>query len=243
MKTYYYSNTMTERQCSYLQSLIQRNLNNLPSDLAGTHRVQVMQAVRKQGMSSGVSFDEASDAIDYLVTLQKSIKQTKPETQPGYYVKDDVVYLVKIGKDSGYPYAMKLDVVLKPNGKAARAKWVRAQGMARVFEHLSPLTGPEAARLGHQWGICVKCAATLITPSSVRRGFGPDCGEKLGWITHEERLADDREDRRIRKEEEARNKQRQEQEAQCSGGKCDGYSMCSKHSLEYQNRYGRAFNE
>lgn len=29
----------------------------------------------------------------------------------------------------------------------------------------------------------------------------------------------------------------------CRGGKCDGLSQCSRHSQEYQRRYGRAYNE
>jgi hypothetical protein len=29
----------------------------------------------------------------------------------------------------------------------------------------------------------------------------------------------------------------------CRGGKCEGLSQCSRHSSEYQSKYGRAYNE
>jgi hypothetical protein len=29
----------------------------------------------------------------------------------------------------------------------------------------------------------------------------------------------------------------------CRGGTCDGLNLCSRHSMEYQTKYGRAYNE
>lgn len=87
---------------------------------------------------------------------------------------------------------------------------------------------PKAAmlRFGQEIGQCGHCGRTLTDEASRAAGIGPVCAGRVWWAEPKPKKA------------------KKESADECAGGKCNGIlQQCSKHSAQYQARWGRAANE
>lgn len=98
-------------------------------------------------------------------------------TEPGFYFKDDAIYRVQRGRDSGNLYALILHVDLKTQ----KGKFEYLPGLIYKLSPEQRLTREQAAEFGHAYGLCGMCGATLTDPASVARGIGPQCATRLAW--------------------------------------------------------------
>lgn len=94
-----------------------------------------------------------------------------PATE-GFYRRDDVIYKIQRAvHGSGHLYAKRLDVV---DGKG---EWSYAPGVIRQLTER--LTLAEAEAFGKLYGICAICGRQLTDESSIARGIGPVCANKV----------------------------------------------------------------
>lgn len=91
-------------------------------------------------------------------------------TEPGVYLRDGSVHRVQRG-NSGRLYAKTMDL---QNGG-----WQYAPGAVYSLEPGDRLTLEQAKQLGHAWGRCVVCGATLTDPKSIASGIGPVCASRV----------------------------------------------------------------
>lgn len=132
------------------------------------------------GSVLGLEKWQASDLIGYLLgqplTGPAQQREDAPKVaEPGYYLREDVVFFVKWNRDRTGTYAKRMVIT---NG---RGSWQYAPGAGRSIaaEGLIALTVADAARLGHLHGVCVVCGRSLTDPESVARGIGPVCAKRV----------------------------------------------------------------
>lgn len=128
---------------------------------------------------------QASALIDALFAAPKSkvVKSTgrKVIDEDGFYVlrHDDAeptIYKVQIAKHgSGNLYAKRLVMDTSDGGKG---EWVY-EGRKPLHLPLEKLTLELAKELGHLYGICCCCGASLTRESSIEAGIGPVCASRL----------------------------------------------------------------
>ena len=122
----------------------------------------------------------ASDLIGYLLdqpltTAAQQYEDAPKVAEPGYYLRDDVVYFIKWNQARTGTYAKRMRIT------GGRGSWQYAPGVGRCIaaEGLTALTVADAARLGHLHGVCVVCGRALSDPESVARGMGPVCAKRV----------------------------------------------------------------
>lgn len=132
------------------------------------------------GAIRGLDKSQASDLIGYLLnqplTREAQQRDEAPKVaEPGYYLRDDVVYFVKWNQSRTGAYAKCMRIT---NG---RGSWKYAPGVGRSIaaEGLTALTVADAARLGHLHGVCVACGRVLSDPVSVAKGVGAICAKRI----------------------------------------------------------------
>lgn len=155
----------TYRQVKYIRSLTTQH-DWSQNGTTGATITEVLQG----GCPDRVA---ASAAITYLLGCDPV---SRPKAATGYYRHGDTVYAVVNSRSRpGAVYAKRLVI------RGTRGHWVYARGVARdlAAAGLTPLSLSEAARLGHQFGVCVCCGRTLTDPQSVERGIGPVCAKRL----------------------------------------------------------------
>jgi hypothetical protein len=85
----------------------------------------------------------------------------------------------------------------------------------------------EVGAMGKTFDHCLTCGRRLDDPESVDRGIGPVCAKKYDAPV-----------------EEASTRPEEDADACTPGQQCtDILNLCSRHQMQYQNRYGRASNE
>lgn len=127
----------------------------------------------------GLSIREASGIIQSLFTLPKRAGLTAPAA-PGYYVKDNHVFVVVENKAGTSTYAKEL-VIYKTANNSKRGKWAYRPGVGMDIAAMGlvPLTLDEAIRLGHLHTVCMVCGHGLTDPKSAKAGIGPVCKKRL----------------------------------------------------------------
>lgn len=113
----------------------------------------------------------ASSLIDRLLAAPR--RQALPAAQPGYYIDGDTVYRVVANKAGTGTYAKRMEI------EDGKGRWVYAPGAGSQLAAMSPLTVEEAARLGHEHGVCMVCGRELTNAASVQAGIGPVCASRL----------------------------------------------------------------
>lgn len=133
-----------------------------------------------EGRIVGLEKWQASDLIGYLLdqplTGAAQQREDAPKVaEPGYYLRDDVVFFVKWNRDRTGTYAKRMAI------RDGRGSWQYAPGVGRSIaaEGLTALTIADAARLGHLHGVCVACGRALTHPESVARGMGATCATRV----------------------------------------------------------------
>lgn len=178
----------------------------------------------------------ASTVIDFLLTLPKRTAPAAPaaaEVTPGVYVIHGDEYVrVYHGQQSGKMLVKRIN--MEQDGDTWTVHYEYLGSADRV---LVPAATPErlsleeVGSLGITTNHCLMCGRRLDDPESVDRGIGPVCAAKYdgpaeATVVDEPLPGID-------------------PDACSPGQKCDpaNLRLCSKHSMQYQNRYGRAYNE
>lgn len=117
--------------------------------------------------ASGVRFTyrltQSEDGQCYFVGLLSGPDNTSDYQYMGYIRRDIYRHGRKVARPGDITMAA-------PSAKAFAWSWQQLAG-GRL---------PEALEVWHE-GRCGRCARKLTVPSSVARGFGPECAEKMGF--------------------------------------------------------------
>jgi len=153
----------TDKQVSFLHRLVEERYE-------GDDLEAVKRGIATLGKRS------ASKYIDRLINDVPKLKKpgTTTEDPPeGFHEVGGIVYKVQRAvHGSGKLYAKQLD--------ADTGDWDYVG--RRPLRDLSPdtlLTLERAKELGHLYGRCVRCGATLTNESSIEAGIGPVCAGKF----------------------------------------------------------------
>ena len=163
----------TERQLAYVASLRkQRDVSTMPDSTT--------ESLAKLDAGEQIDRYQVSRLIDELKACDFVARATSDDANPaqslqGFWITaDQQILKVQVAvHGSGREYAKVLDVEsgrfeYKPGGMAI----VRAESTVR-------LTVEQAAKLGHLYGRCVLCGATLTDERSIEAGIGPVCAKRL----------------------------------------------------------------
>jgi hypothetical protein len=139
----------TDRQVTYLQSLISRRENG----------------DQFAGLTLESTYDEVSKAIDYMT--KQSIKKANLEV--GAYRHEGVIYSVRRTQETKTLYAVHW----------VDGKWSeRDYKLVFKIAPESRLTLLEAIQFGAATGCCVHCGRTLTVAKSIQAGMGKVCAAK-----------------------------------------------------------------
>ena len=187
---------------------------------------------------------EMRAALDHMLALPKR-QQAKASSTPArtledgiYYVEDtNEIFKVYHTRTSGAQCVKRLDIVEEATATSpAKGRFTYLGAVAKHLPTKAQQMGLEQAKaLGRIYGFCVKCAATLTDETSIASGIGPVCGADGQW---------GRVDGTVEVPAAKAQETPQDDNACTPGQKCiDILRMCSRHSAEYQARWGRAANE
>jgi hypothetical protein len=140
----------SERQVSFLQSLMAERAHNLVVDFAN------------------LSSKDASAFIDALIKAPKSGAQALK--QGVYRNADGIIYRVHESRTTGNLYAKVLNVVER--------KFEYEQGAVRRLTAEMRMTIEDAKAFGAEYDFCVVCGAFLTDAKSAAMGIGPVCAKK-----------------------------------------------------------------
>lgn len=119
---------------------------------------------------------QASNIITDLLNCQLKVQAPAgtPVTVPGMYGREGVgIFRVKIGRQSGRPYAMRLSLV------DDKITFEYDAGAIRMLVAEDRWTLEQAKEFGLETGFCCVCGAFLTDPKSVEAGIGPVCAKKV----------------------------------------------------------------
>lgn len=207
MTTATYTEALTERQLTYLQTLVRDR------DL-GTQRGPIEERLAKHDFTKR----EASELIDRLKRLpwlpkdqdfipfpDHEVVMRERVSSPGMYRYDGELYKVQLSRENydgeRHLYAKKLIATryceghpateFSPMGETvycdgscrpqteAEITFEYVAGMMRLLHADDRITLEEAQALGAAYGTCMWCGRTLSDPKSVEAGIGPACAKKF----------------------------------------------------------------
>lgn len=161
----------TDKQLSYLRSL----------DPAAEGRLREAGALTKSGVSAEI------DRLKSLPPAERPKAAASAEPPEGFHELDGKVFKVQRavhGSGNLYAKRLMLELAAELDGDGGKAKldWEYV-GRGPAFRSLSEetlLTLERAKELGHLYGVCCRCGATLTDETSIEAGIGPVCATK-GW--------------------------------------------------------------
>ena len=146
----------SERQVSFLQSLLAERDNSLVVEFAG------------------LTSKQASEFIGTLINAPKRVAGVRADfpTEEGMY-RDNagIIYKVQASLETGRLYAKHLDV--------AERKFIFEAGAMRHLTAQMRMSIDEAKAFGVEYGFCVWCGKFLTDPVSVAQGIGPVCARRV----------------------------------------------------------------
>jgi hypothetical protein len=116
---------------------------------------------------------EASNLISTLLAMPKAntASPVVPVTEVGMYqLANGAIYRVKPTRQSGYLYAMRLNI---------EGGFDYEQGAIRKISATDKMTLEQAQAFGVATGLCCVCGAFLTDPKSVAQGIGPVCASRF----------------------------------------------------------------
>lgn len=166
---------ITPRQRDFLRDLMRQKAEIQGLDL------DVAMPAAEQWMDN-LSKSAASEQIDKTLAAIKELRTAIPGTSEpasedsieGFWeLPDGRICKVQIAvHGSGKPYAKVLDTV--------SGGFDYAPGLVNeVRRNGTRLTLDRAKELGHLYGMCIRCGATLTDESSIEAGIGPICASKF----------------------------------------------------------------
>lgn len=259
-----YLNTVLAEAVKLQRALKEKGVDHADELMKTTE--EVVAAAHKRLEDGTFTKGNASQAIDFILDMNRKLtKRLRTfgdgshtiygrETRTRSRITEDGIYRhpvsgqiwkVQVAKQgSGRLYAKRLEIVKEavyenvdggPLDEAvlvepAKGKFVYAPGALREIDPSWKMTLEQAKEFGALYGMCCVCCATLTAEQSFEEGIGPVCGKRfvskppvVDVPLFEPEL---------------------ENVDPCTPGqKCGPSTQCSKHSLEYQRRWGRAANE
>ena len=146
----------SERQVSFLQSLLAERDNTLVVEFAG------------------LTSKQASEFIGTLINAPKrvaGVRENFPVEEGMYRDNAGIIYKVQASRETGRLYAKHLDV--------AERKFIFEAGAMRHLTAEMRMTTDEARAFGVEYGFCCVCAKLLTDPRSVAEGIGPVCSGRV----------------------------------------------------------------
>ena len=171
---------ISDRQISFLTDLTRKYMT-----LNGYTNEDIEDALTATGNKhiAGLSRQEASEAIDKKLDQIKKLEKELVEN-PAVTAEEDRIdgfwelpdgRIVKVQyavHGSGRPYGKVLDTVSGGfNYLNGIVNNVRREGTRLTLER--------AQELGHLYGMCIRCGATLTDEASIAAGIGPVCATKF----------------------------------------------------------------
>ena len=149
-------------------------------DLSKLPWVQATLTAAQNGKATGFQVSQAIDAMKAQPWLPKTNAQpTAPLVPAGFYQLDGIIYKVRPGKaNPSHRYAMAFQVTGAGKGSYS---YEAGKGKIAKLTLAHKLTLEQAARMGHQTGVCCICGRELTDPNSIAMGIGPICVEKCGF--------------------------------------------------------------
>jgi hypothetical protein len=153
------NNTLTpasERQVSFLNSLLAERENTLVVEFAG------------------LTSKQASEFIGTLINAPKRVAGVRadfPVLEGMYRNNAGVIYKVQASRETGRLYAKFLDVAMR--------KFEFEAGAMRNLSAEMRMSIDEAKAFGVEYGFCVVCGKFLTDARSVAQGIGPVCITKV----------------------------------------------------------------
>lgn len=103
-------------------------------------------------------------------------RRLEPVTEAGFFEHEgSIVKVQRAVHGSGNLYAKRLVI----DEASQSGSFVYEAGLIRKLRESDRLTKERAAELGHLYGMCIVCGATLTDEKSIERGIGPICFGKL----------------------------------------------------------------
>ena len=146
----------SERQVSFLQSLLAERDNSLVVEFAG------------------LTSKQASEFIGTLINAPKRVAGVRgnfPVEEGMYRDNAGIIYKVQASRETGRLYAKHLDV--------AERKFIFEAGAMRHLTAEMRMSIEEAKAFGVEYGFCCVCAKFLTDPRSVADGIGPVCSGRV----------------------------------------------------------------
>lgn len=185
----------TDRQVKFYRDLLARK--------AGEDEATQDARIQRKKDSGNWTKRRISKAIDALLAMPdkpreevKAAGGSQVEPPEGFHLLDDNIYSVKVAvHGSGKLIGRRL---CTENAEAVKAAWKEWDeggrhgkqpkldweyvGRRGVFWNLSEdtlMTMEQMQAMGHLYGICCSCGATLTKQESIDRGMGPVCARKF----------------------------------------------------------------
>ena len=120
-----------------------------------------------------LSIEDASHLIGELRQMKAKFQVAEVLTEGMYQTADGVIYRVQKSRQSGHPYAKRLN--------ALQNTFEFEGGAIRKLRLADKMTLEDAKAFGVATGVCCVCAAFLTDEKSVAAGIGPICAKK-SWF-------------------------------------------------------------
>jgi hypothetical protein len=159
-------NTATPKQMDFIKKLV--------GERAGLDATDALRAAANKAYREGqFSKALASATIDCLLKIERPRVEAQV-LEDGFYELDgeSIVKVQHAVHGSGNQYAKRL------NTQTGRFEYEPGL-IAKVRSYGVKLTLERAKELGHVYGRCMICGATLTNEDSIERGIGPVCASRL----------------------------------------------------------------
>lgn len=160
---------ISDKQEAFVRSLLEQKRPDADAD-----------AIIKALNDSKAPSRAASELIDDLKSSPDAVAPGEPEIGEGFWVildSDTVVKVQMAVHGSGRLYAKQLDT---ETGRFEYwAGGYRTLRQAVQDDNAERLTLEKAKQLGHLYGRCCCCGATLTSEDSIEQGIGPVCAKKV----------------------------------------------------------------
>jgi hypothetical protein len=225
------STPATEKQVAFVTRLLGER-NTTGTKYEGHHTAP---ALTKQ---------QASEAITALLGLPMAEQATERANEEGQQYSAGVyeqpvsgrLFRVYLGQRTGT--LLVKEIIVDEDGVGYHYLGAAARHLPTTARRLSLA---EVGALGKTFDHCLMCGRRLDDPESVDAGIGPVCSKKYDLGPARlvaSSIPDEPEQGAFTRPEE------EDADACTPGQQCtDILNLCSRHQMQYQNRYGRASNE
>ena len=185
----------TERQLSFLADLLgQREALETARPLVTQYEAAVTTGNLSRPVVSGLITALLAIPVTRVVTASSAPSPVAVEVEEGFYTTTAAAGTVTVWKvqravhGSGRLYAKVLREQQRAWPNDGEVSWkfeYQTGGLSLIARglrdgNIEPLTLERAQEIGHLYGICCICSATLTDEVSIENGIGPVCARRFG---------------------------------------------------------------